>query len=190
MSIFQEAAVPQQHSAFRNMVTVARDTRRRVAAPVKIVTARTPSRNFWQQKYFHGNPGSCHSVLVKVRFLRIAKSDSQNQTSYREPHCSVMSKHNARTRDCNFNAQTGRGIARRLAPHPACFGQCGPRARPARIASPHHADRLTHMQTRTALKRRSTATGRMTATDYRPSLVLSRSFTACGFALPPDAFIT
>jgi hypothetical protein len=95
MSIFQEAAVPQQHSAFRNMVTVARDTRRRVAAPVKIVTARTPSRNFWQQKYFHGNPGSCHSVLVKVRFLRIAKSDSQNQTSYREPHCSVMSKHNA-----------------------------------------------------------------------------------------------
>jgi hypothetical protein len=46
------------------------------------------------------------------------------------------------------------------------------------------------MQTRTALKRRSTATGRMTATDYRPSLVLSRSFTACGFALPPDAFIT
>jgi len=83
MSTFQEVAVPQYHSALRNVTTDARDPRRLVAAPATIVAARTPSRNFWQQKYFHANPGNCHSVPVKLRFLRILKSDSQNQSSYR-----------------------------------------------------------------------------------------------------------
>lgn len=62
------------------------------------------------------------------------------------------------------------------------FLQPGPR----RSANKRRRRRAHAVGARNAAARKA----KPTVEGYRPSLVLSRSFTACGLTLPPDAFIT
>lgn len=128
--------------------------------------ARTLSRDFWQTKYFQRFGRSGASRFLKREFLPALRADSRSRFSDRPSPCPTRRQ---------FFASSATKILLRephrdSAPTP-CGGPCGDARR-------------TASRTRDRRARRRAVAG------YKPSLLLMRSLTACGLALPPDAFIT